>query len=60
MCSHINEGGMGIKDICVWNKAMVTKLLWQVESKTDLLWIMLTISHEYKVLMITNTNVIIA
>jgi len=32
--------GVVIKDIINWNKAMVTKLLWQIATKAaDILWI---------------------
>jgi len=32
-----NQGGLGIKDISVWNKAKVAKLAWAIENKKDLL-----------------------
>lgn len=32
-------GGLNIKDICLWNKAAICKLLWAIANKKDRLWV---------------------
>jgi mannosylglycoprotein endo-beta-mannosidase len=39
MCIAKHAGGWGIKDSTTWNKAAMCKLLWDVSSKKDILWI---------------------
>ena len=39
VCKPKSEGGLGLKNIEVWNKAMVVKQLWHVASKKDSLWV---------------------
>jgi len=37
VCLGKKSGGMGIKDLAAWNKALIAKLVWAVENKKDLL-----------------------
>ena len=39
VCSPNSEGGLGIVDICAWNKANMSKLMWAVSLKADKLWV---------------------
>ena len=38
LCLPRVAGGLNIKDIGLWNKAAVTKLLWAITFKKDRLW----------------------
>ena len=33
------EGGLGIRNSKAWNKAMLTKTLWDIQAKTESLWV---------------------
>ncbi|XP_073121801.1 uncharacterized protein [Henckelia pumila] len=39
VCRPKEDGGLGIKDISVWNKALLAKTLWKIHLKKDSLWI---------------------
>lgn len=39
MCRPRDEGGLGLRDLSVWNKAMLSKTLWNIHSKKESLWI---------------------
>ncbi|XP_050211423.1 uncharacterized protein LOC126661614 [Mercurialis annua] len=34
-----SEGGLGVKNIHVWNKAAITKHIWQIYNSPDSLWV---------------------
>ena len=38
-CLPKNRGGLGIIDFAAWNKAKITKLIWAIENKKDILWV---------------------
>ncbi|XP_074318343.1 uncharacterized protein LOC141655150 [Silene latifolia] len=39
VCKPKNEGGLGLKNDAIWNKAAVGKLVWWISSKADHLWV---------------------
>lgn len=39
MCDSNQFGGLGIRDILVWNKAALAKYVWAIYAKEDNLWI---------------------
>ena len=39
VCLDKTSGGLGIKDLAAWNKALIAKLVWAIENKKDLLWV---------------------
>ncbi|KAH6805359.1 hypothetical protein C2S51_030190 [Perilla frutescens var. frutescens] len=39
VCLPKEEGCLGLRDIRIWNKALMTKSLWNIHSKKDFLWI---------------------
>ncbi|XP_074310413.1 uncharacterized protein LOC141646410 [Silene latifolia] len=46
VCKPKSEGGLGLKDGLVWNKAALGKLLWWLYAKADHLWVK-WVSHTY-------------
>lgn len=38
-CQPRTHGGLGIKDMGCWNKALTAKLVWAVATKKDTLWV---------------------
>jgi len=38
-CLPKNQGGLGLKDYGCWNKALTAKLVWDVATKKDKLWV---------------------
>nr|GEZ26176.1 hypothetical protein [Tanacetum cinerariifolium] len=39
VCKPKSAGGLGIKDLSLWNKAMLVKHLWNLACKKDTLWV---------------------
>ena len=39
VCTPKNEGGLGIKNLNMWNKASIAKLIWVIAKKKDNLWV---------------------
>ena len=39
VCLPKEEGGLGVRDLKAWNKALHTKIPWNIHSKKDSLWI---------------------
>ncbi|GKA14013.1 hypothetical protein Tco_0693659, partial [Tanacetum coccineum] len=39
ICKPKEQGGLGLKDLGVWNEVLMTKRLWNVVVKKDTLWI---------------------
>ncbi|GJR73274.1 RNA-directed DNA polymerase, eukaryota, reverse transcriptase zinc-binding domain protein [Tanacetum coccineum] len=39
VCKPKDQGGLGIKDLGVWNEVLMTKHLWNVAVKNDTLWV---------------------
>ena len=39
ICKPKKQGGLGLKDIGVWNKAMITKHLWNIAEDKNTLWV---------------------
>lgn len=39
VCKPKNEGGLGIIDIKLWNKAAIAKHIWAISTKKDSLWV---------------------
>ncbi|XP_074314953.1 uncharacterized protein LOC141651130 [Silene latifolia] len=46
ICHPKKEGGLGLKNDILWNKAAVGKLVWWIASKSDHLWVK-WVSHTY-------------
>ncbi|XP_074265552.1 uncharacterized protein LOC141587991 [Silene latifolia] len=46
ICKPKSEGGLGLKDDLVWNRAALGKLLWWLYAKPDHLWVK-WVSHTY-------------
>lgn len=42
------EGGLGIKNVIIWNEAVMMKHLWNVAGKKDSLWVKWCHSHILK------------
>jgi len=38
VCSPISEGGLGIRNLRTFNKAVLEKLLWRYEHEREALW----------------------
>lgn len=39
ICTAIEEGGLGVRDFRVFNEALLLKVVWQVASNADKLWV---------------------
>lgn len=39
VCLQRCEGGLGLRDLSTWNKALLAKVFWSIHSKSDSLWI---------------------
>ena len=39
VCRPRNEGGLGLINMHIWNRAAITKLCWDLANKEDKLWI---------------------
>ncbi|KAK6117718.1 hypothetical protein DH2020_048570 [Rehmannia glutinosa] len=39
VCLPSDEGGVGLRDVHSWNKALLAKILWNIHSKADSLWV---------------------
>ncbi|GJZ46362.1 hypothetical protein Tco_0593958 [Tanacetum coccineum] len=39
VCNPKSQGGLGLKDLGVWNKAMIAKHLWHLAINKDSLWV---------------------
>jgi len=39
MCLPKKYGGLGLKNVQLWNTTCIVKLLWQITRKKDMLWI---------------------
>lgn len=39
ICTPKDEGGLGLKDCKTWNKAMLFRILWDIHSMKNNLWI---------------------
>nr|GEU47494.1 hypothetical protein [Tanacetum cinerariifolium] len=39
ICRPKSQGGLGLKDLGVWNKAMIAKLLWHLATNKQSLWV---------------------
>lgn len=39
VCKPKAKGGLGLKDLSVWNKAMLTKYIWYIADGKDTLWV---------------------
>lgn len=39
VCRTIEEGGLGLKDLQTWNKALLAKQIWNFHTKKDTLWV---------------------
>ncbi|XP_073149181.1 uncharacterized protein [Henckelia pumila] len=46
VCSPINDGGLGLRDLRIWNKTLLAKTLWEIHNKKDSLWVK-WINHYY-------------
>ena len=41
MCLPKDRGGIRIKNLALWNKSCIAKLVWEIAQKKDSLWIRL-------------------
>ncbi|GKC69120.1 RNA-directed DNA polymerase, eukaryota, reverse transcriptase zinc-binding domain protein [Tanacetum coccineum] len=48
ICRPKCQGGLGLKDLNIWNKAMLTKHLWQVAMEKKSLWVKWTSVEKLK------------
>ncbi|GKB97479.1 hypothetical protein Tco_0983616 [Tanacetum coccineum] len=39
ICKYKQKGGLGLKDLRVWNKAIIVKHLWHIVNDTESLWV---------------------
>nr|GEV22542.1 RNA-directed DNA polymerase, eukaryota, reverse transcriptase zinc-binding domain protein [Tanacetum cinerariifolium] len=39
ICKPKSHGGMGLKDLKIWNKALLVKHIWSIADKKDTLWV---------------------
>ena len=39
ICTPKKEGGLGLKNLTAWNKALIAKHVWDVAVKKDDLWV---------------------
>ncbi|GJS99190.1 RNA-directed DNA polymerase, eukaryota, reverse transcriptase zinc-binding domain protein [Tanacetum coccineum] len=39
ICKHKDQGGLGLKNLYVWNEVLLVKHLWNVAAKKDTLWV---------------------
>ncbi|GJS26999.1 RNA-directed DNA polymerase, eukaryota, reverse transcriptase zinc-binding domain protein [Tanacetum coccineum] len=39
ICKPITHGGLGLKDLELWNKALLVKHIWNIACKKDTLWV---------------------
>ncbi|XP_019253939.1 PREDICTED: uncharacterized protein LOC109232639 [Nicotiana attenuata] len=39
VCRTKRQGGLGVKDIVVWNEEAIAKYVWNIAAKTDNLWV---------------------
>ncbi|XP_073275451.1 uncharacterized protein [Primulina huaijiensis] len=46
LCKPIESGGLGLKNLKAWNKALLAKTLWNIHMKKDCLWIK-WVNHVY-------------
>lgn len=46
VCMPAEGGGLGLRNLYLWNKALLCKLLWNIHSKKDSLWIR-WVNHYY-------------
>ncbi|XP_074570567.1 uncharacterized protein LOC141827233 [Curcuma longa] len=46
ICLPRQDGGYGLRDLLAWNEALLSKILWNIKSKTDSLWIK-WVHHHY-------------
>ncbi|GJU57113.1 RNA-directed DNA polymerase, eukaryota, reverse transcriptase zinc-binding domain protein [Tanacetum coccineum] len=39
MCQPKHQGGLGLKELGVWNETLLTKHLWNIATKKEILWV---------------------
>ena len=39
ICMPWDEGGLGVRDITIFNEALIMKVVWQIASNSDRLWV---------------------
>lgn len=39
VCTSKKMGGLGIRDVSLWNDLVVGKIIWQIAEKKDSLWV---------------------
>lgn len=39
MCLSKDEGVLGFPNLTTWNKALLSKIIWNIQAKTDSLWV---------------------
>ena len=39
VCKPLDNGGLGFKRLAIWNRALVTKHIWDVLSRRNTLWV---------------------
>lgn len=48
VCLPRSEGGLGLRDLCIWNKTLSLKLVWLLHSESESLWAAWTKQHRLK------------
>ena len=48
VCRDKKRGGLSIKDLYAWNKALIAKLVWVIAMKKDVLWVRWVHGHYLK------------
>ncbi|XP_073149026.1 uncharacterized protein [Henckelia pumila] len=46
VCSPVEDGGLGLRDLRIWNKTLLAKTLWDIHKNKDTLWVK-WINHYY-------------
>ncbi|XP_075492649.1 uncharacterized protein LOC142530721 [Primulina tabacum] len=39
LCKSLEDGGLGLKNLMAWNKALIAKTLWKIQLRKESLWI---------------------
>ncbi|GAA0174529.1 hypothetical protein LIER_27903 [Lithospermum erythrorhizon] len=54
------EGGLGLKNIKVWNKALLSRTFWNIHANADPLWVRWVLSFSLKGTSLSQNMVILS